>query len=1632
MIHVPYKLVLQPLKKRKIGATSRACFLDESDEETEPEVELQHLSSQSSTPLRQDSATTNAATTYREETDRSEACRSSQQECEDLSSEGVKSAADLKEASEGAEATGSLSILSESQIDIQKEMDVLTSSADMETGKEPAPEVVAGIGSTTAGRSQMEAAKWHIDPSLVVVNNDDFDTIVDQLSLDDQESEDGSVKEETKVVGYTGIQGKGHGLVVPAKTKMKLSIRSPRKYPSTKRLSRTDFLSGSRRRRKLDKIDISKPRRRKENKEKERIACPPGPSSAESANESNETSTSSKEGHKSDAEKQLTIHRAAKAEQKQAVVKRSKARRRKCDPDVKDPFSDDGEPKHSLAANEKKRKGKPRKKKHEGLPSNCSEDEELAISDKKPKGRPRKKNVEAEPLMECSEDEELAISDKKPKGRPRKKKSMETVECSEDEELVIRERNAKRTRRPRKKHDQNKPGDCSEDEELAISDKKAWGKKRNMETEPLSECSDGEAVVISDKKPKGRPRKKKTEVNKLPSEHGEGEAVVVKEKKPRGRPRKHEPLAMSEKKTKGRRRNKSKEDHPLNSYGESMTTSETAAKGRPRKRKRVELPSDSSEPVAKKFRRPGKNNREDKPQSEHSELKLSPVFTNFEHQVSEDSGYPSSSINSRSPTDCVLMSPINMKHNTDFLQEDSFQETSNPILYDSNFGISKPETDTGSDIEASQGLVISQGEAGVEYSDLLHGMQPTFGGNTEIEPSNVLYDLDLLLRQEPTIFGFDSNPDIKLESSSEVDEILRSPSVSSCIRDLQQSGALPCGNSPHPGGESHTGQPTNFIATATPVAIPPSSELMSGSQVAESSSEGCQSTDVVKVSGDTSPSCVDSTGSQKGAVVNSCHRRRKPALPILPPSMQTKSGRRLKRSWKLCSDDPDLEMALKRSTENACKSAAPEKSMTDSEGRSTNEDCENTLDALQPELCSTNAPLSVLAGISCKQRVENTAAKGDNTLANGMEKLVTDVSLSKGQETREPKDEKFLTSDTLRNLDDDKGSSLCEITTRVKPRASELKASLRTVKVKLKRRCAKALCPNYSRCSSGSRPESDGLPSSKAPPPLGNNDMEETLPEVHSSLDGNMGRTDEEQLTTAKDLCSTSAVLPHTSLEKESEGESMLSREQKEVFTLNGLIHSDKKLSLFSQQGTSDGGVSSGGIFSSRVGSIFAGSHPSQTVTTNGNCITPCVTNTETTNLKSQPNSVSSRALHNRTTPSAAYKQKPVLPHSTNSLSMSLDKVLQQMGEVKESNSVVKTCRPSGFKISLSSSRRVQNFPDGSGVNTTLSFEKGEVALGRIQYNSPSAYRASLASSAVSDLILAPLNVGETLDEELKGESLFDSDIKDDCRAAESLLATSTEVLEMDRETCAEIEKDGFQHKFGEPHETYDSKSKPDDIPPPTQNLDDVESECGSRIETVIPFKEPKSPPVLRKIHLSGMETEGEELMEEDCISLFPRDDDDLLGGDVNEEPLAKFYAKCPKLTKSVGTGVAKQASIRRRPVEPPRGYSPPPLDDGGFGSSFEKSPAVIPLKSQQVSQWVADQQKRKTIPSQASWPHLPSSTGKTPLIHLTLRGGGLRNPWGPSSGGNSHGVPHGNATQIQAKGSSSPGPFVATNLPQG
>ena len=1123
----------------------------------------------------------------------------------------------------------------------------------------------------------------------------------------------------------------------------------------------------------------------------------------------------------------------------------------------------------------------------------------------------------------------------------------------------------------------------------------------------MTDCSESEAVATSEKKKsKGRPRKEK---------HDDCS----------------ETLAVSEKKTKRRPGNSKgeEEDQSSNKCSESMTTIEKKTKIRPRKRKRDEdqSPNDSSEPVAKKSRRSRKSKGEDKPLSECSEPKLSPPFFELEHQVSEDSGYPSSSTNSRSPTDCVLMSPIN---NPSFLPEDSFQESSNPIIRDSNFGVSKPETDTGSDIDTSQGLDASQGEAVVEYSSLLHGIQPGFGGNIGEDPvpsatSNVLYDLGLLLSQDPNIFNFDRDPDMKLESSSEVDEILRSPSVSSCIRDLQLSGALPRSDSPQPNQDSHTGQTEDSIETTTPVSIPPTDEssqlVVSHSQAAGPSSESDQMGSDANITGHSNPTCIDSNSMKKDAVVNSSQRRRKPALPILPPSMQTKSGRRLKRSWKLCSNiDTDLERALRLSAEDTCKNTAPEENIPVTKGKNNIDKCRHNLDMLLSDQSSTSAPFSILARGTSEQAIDNVPAKGDSTALNT---LVAGLSVSSNQGTQEPEDENSLMKSTLRTKGDDKGAK------------QALKAPLRKVKVKLKRRSIKALGLSVSRDLGGSRLGRDGCPPCKAPPAVGN-DVKEPLPDtstLNSPLKGSEGRN-EEQSTTMKELSYTTAIVPRTSLEEEGERGDTLSKEVKgnssagdsnthQVFTPNGITPSDKKLSLFSH-----GDASGSGIFSGRMGSIFAGFHPSQGVTSSSNNALLHIASAET---KSQSNSSSSEGLCNSITPSASCKQKFSLPHS-NSLSMSLDTVLKQMGDVKDNSSIAstsskkKTCRASEFKFSISDSRKMPKLPQVSDIHTTSSSVKGEVALGRIQYNSPSAYRASLASSAISDLILAPLNVGETLDDELKGESLFDSDTRDDCQSAESSLATYKGV--QDGMICAETEKDASQLSFDERAEASCSQDGQPDVSPPAQDLDREESLlCETehrRIEAVELFKEPKSPPVIRKIHLSAMEEEDEELMDEDCISLFPREDDDLLGGDIDEEPLAKFYAKCPKLTKP---RTANQPPIKRRSFVSRQGYSPPPLDDGGFESSFEKTPVVVPFKSQQVSKWVTDQQKRMKDPSQASRPLSTGPSGRTPLIHLTLRRGGSLNPWGPSSGGNSHGVPHGNTAHVQENGSASPQPFVVT-----
>ena len=1538
---------LQPSKKRKISIASKADFLEESSEETE--LEPPHLSllpSQTSTPgspLQYEGATYNTAS--REDADQREECKSFKQKCEeDSNSNGANVVAEPEETSQGLEATGSLSIVSESQIEIQTEMDVLTSSADMVSDKsslaappEPVPHPASLEPVPQPVPEQTENPKWNI-----VLSNDDFDTVVDQLTMSgssSQENEEDSVKEETMLAGSSTSGTEGQG-VAPAKTKMKLTIRRPRKCTSTKRLSETDNQSGSRRRRKkLPETDkqsdsgrnkknsvadeglkesASKPRRTKKKKEegKEQHVSPPEPSSRESANKSNVTSPPKKKSHNAGPGKQLVLHinRSVTTEDNETSGERPKGRSKKQKPNVEDQSS---EPKLSMASCEKK-----------------------------PKGRPRKhKSEEDEPSNGCSES--LATSEKKPKGRPRKYKREE-------------------------------------------------------------------AQPSNEKKPKGRPRKRKRE-----------EAQPSNEKKPKGRPRKR----------------KREEDDPSNGCGELSTSNEKKKLGRPRKRKCVA----------------------DKPPSEYSESKLSPADIELEHQVSEDSGYPSSSINSRSPTDCVLTSPIILKSSADFLQEESFQENSSPILRDSNFGICKSETDGVSDIIGSQGLEASQGEAETDYCLLLRGMQPGFGENVGMEPvpsasQNLFQELDLLLNQDANLFDFDRSSSIKLESSSEVDEILRSPSVSSCLKDLQLSGALPCSDSLQPDQQSNTVQPPDFneTVTASDIRSVESDQLVSDPLAVQSSVESDQLGSSTNVSGDSTTSGVDSNCTQKGTVVNSSRCKRKPDLPTHPPSVQSKSGRRLKRTWKLCSDvDTDLGRAIKLSTEDVCKNVVPEKNIPDTEEETNSDNSKNALGSSHPELSSTNVPLSAGTGkVSCDPTVDDTPAKGDSSAVNSMDKLFVDLlSTSVSREVHEvkdrnPSDKSPLTGSTLRNENtrsSDKGTNQLESTDCVRSSVAELlRAPLRKFKLKLKRHCVKP--PNQS-CSHGSRPDNEvvelHVPSSKDPAVV--IDINEPLPVINTvyscvkeSVDGD---TMEESLPD-EELNSASVV---TSLEEsESGGGENMSKEEKgvsagennphQVFTFNGLIPSEK-LSLFGGKKISGGG---GGMFSGRIGSIFAGSDPSQTVTNGSTYAVPHIANTETTNLKYHPNSTG--GLQSTSTPSASRKQKSNLPHSS-SLSMSLDSILKEMGEVKDNSSIApvsnkeKTCRASDFKFSIPA-RKAPKLPEPANIGTAC-FKKGKTLFGEIQYNSPSAYRASLANSAISDLILAPLNVSETLDEELKGESLFasnltDSDVKDDHQPTDALLTTCKEV--QDGVTHGETEEDASQLSFEELDEACDSKDKEPDVPPVVQNHERDGIVVSKRFETKL-FKEPASPPVIKKIHLSIGEKEGNELEEEeDCISLFPHDDDDLFGGDIDEEPLTNFFAKCTKVTKSTGTGVTNQTQIKKRSWEFRQGHSPPPLDGGGFESSFV--PARMPYKSHQVSRWVADQQKRmKVTPSQSSRPMhqvLTSSSGRLPLIRLSLRGGGLLNPWGPSSGGNSHGVPHGNAAPIQDSASAAPGAFLATNLPQG
>lgn len=1113
----------------------------------------------------------------------------------------------------------------------------------------------------------------------------------------------------------------------------------------------------------------------------------------------------------------------------------------------------------------------------------------------------------------------------------------------------------------------------------------------------------------------------------------------------------------------------------------------------------------------------------------HCEPKLS-LAIDLEQSVSEDSGYPSSTTtcNSRSPTEFVLTSPIILTNNTGFLHEESFQENLSPIINDSNLGATKPETDSVSDMTGSYLLDVPQNATEPEEFCLLHSVQPDFpmNENTGMEPVNSstrnLFDLDvdLLLRQDinsDQLFSLDENSVAKLESSNdEVEDILRSPTVSSCLKGLQLSGALPCDqqdpssqtvfdktcHSSHlgmaaidkscpsgPSGES-TVDWLGQQSQPAPILPPVPDQISLGNYKI---SQSCCSTSASV--NDHSPPPVGPK-SVRRVIVRRKYQRKgktvdsKPAAPL-----KSKSGRKLKRTWKLCSSrDLETEQEMKNCTE-MCHSSGSNILLPEKDFSGTKMINNTDLKLRHPSPCSagsntsltTDVPQSTdMVKVSCELTAPTESESAVMNKYNEMEltgNLLSSTSLGDEtgheckdgalddtqEKTGNVADNSLLTGNTGVIHHETDGKLVPKKATKVVSSPSKMEVTMRKFQLKLKKHSTKQSCS--SDC--GSDGGVAGLPCSNTPPLV--NAMKEPSPAKESNSTS--------MLDAALKKAKTSVHLQTGDVDP------------CEIFMFNGFLPSADSDKRRSQFGGGNIAPATGSIFSNsqggRVGSIFAGAVPSHSTSDSSSSskfTTSHLADVETPASSRKPDSVylpsssvditpssnssrkfttsqqgrtesqasiscskpdlvcaatasaavtpstgrmskftmshcgSARTPASSSRPSSTgggmsaaslavpsvgrtYGKMKAKPPPSASLSMSLDTILKQMEEMKGGK-----CGDSAFK-------KINTMPHES---CELKFsipgtKKGSVfSFGEVQHKSPPACNTSLSSSEISHLILAPLSVGETLDEELKGESLFATTITDsDANISSAIEEPQVKEVSQSRDLAG----------FGEGEENsgsgHDKESKSEIFTAAATQFQSRESGQDLVSGGEINVKdEPESPPVMKKIHLSiaDEEKEGDEI--EDFIELFPDADDDDLLGDISEDLPAKTFSKCTKSAKKA----TDQLKVKRRVPESHRDFSPVPLDDGGFGSSFEKPPQRNPYKSLQVSQWVAEQQKRKKLSSQSALPPPSPAPGSgssgshIPVLQLRGRGGLLSHPWPPAN----------------INSGSSPVAFIATDLPPG
>ena len=321
---------------------------------------------------------------------------------------------------------------------------------------------------------------------------------------------------------------------------------------------------------------------------------------------------------------------------------------------------------------------------------------------------------------------------------------------------------------------------------------------------------------------------------------------------------------------------------------------------------------------------------------------------------------------------------------------------------------------------------------------------------------------------------------------------------------------------------------------------------------------------------------------------------------------------------------------------------------------------------------------------------------------------------------------------------------------------------------------------------------------------------------------------------------------------------------------------------------------------------------------------------------------------------------------ASNSLSMSLDVILKEM----ESESL-KTSSQKPKKTTESSSdsdllnkgfdtHSLVSYTHESSLCPLPDLDFKEVSFHDPLENTPYScdYSISLTDQEITNLILSPLADDESSDPEINTENLFAPPSQEDSVQPSGVMVPSPGKGDQCERRPSEKLKSKITLTSADQAESPHSGSTEE------SRTVCVEAEIGSRHgededgtqKSEMSDREHTSllPIPAKKFHLS----EGGEDGGEDCIDLYP-EDGDIFAQDIDEDPLAKIF---PKATTSKIKTPSRE--INKCGVTPSNNSAPGvlPIELCDTNSSLDcevSSPVSMPYKKKQVSQWVAEQQRR-------------------------------------------------------------------------